>query len=86
MPRERSVTMAGAICDLQNLSDAGLAASMRLQLRSDIIAGQRVPPGQQMVIEAIARILERSQHKTLGESQRELERKTSRWDEAEPAF
>jgi len=57
--------MAGAICDTQNLSDVGLAASMRSQLRSDIIAGQRVPPAQQLIVEAIARILERSGKMTI---------------------
>jgi len=50
--------MPGAIIDIGKMSDEGLAASMRSQLRYDIISGQTVPPMQQLIIEAIARILE----------------------------
>ncbi len=45
--------------DFHQTNDQQLAAIMRTQVRRDALSIQGVPPMQQMVVEAIARILAR---------------------------
>ena len=45
--------------DFHQLNDQQLAALMRTQVQRDALSIQGVPPMQQMVVEAIARILAR---------------------------
>ena len=45
--------------DFQQYSDHQLASILRAQVRQDAMSIQGVPPMQQMIVEAIARILAR---------------------------
>jgi hypothetical protein len=51
--------MPGDLIDIGKTSDAALAGIMRRQMGADVISGQRVPVMQQLIVEALARILER---------------------------
>ena len=51
--------MAGELYEVSRFSDPGLADAMRKQLRYDVLKGAIVPVQQQLIIEALARLLER---------------------------
>ena len=59
--------MAGALHDVARFSDRALADAMRKQLRFDVLAGQQIPAQQQLIVEALARILERGAHPAPGQ-------------------
>ena len=54
--------MAGGLYEVDHFSDAGLADAMRKQLRFDVLSGREVPAIQQLIVEALARLLERGAH------------------------
>lgn len=56
--------MAGEIVDIGKTTDAGLAGIMRRQMGMDILAGTKVPTMQQLIVEAIARLLEQKDKAT----------------------
>ena len=61
------MTVAGGIYDVDRFSDAGLADAMRKQLRFDVLSGREVPAIQQLIVEALARLLSRGAHPVPGQ-------------------
>jgi hypothetical protein len=63
--------VAGGLYEVDHFSDAGLADAMRKQLRFDVLSGREVPAIQQLIVEALARLLERGAHPVPGRVQKE---------------